>query len=399
MFINFYRRICLFVLLWLASLDGLAIETQQLTPGFYPALRVGYAWLDNVFRSEKQEKADTVFQARPMLHWKAGTVVYDLNARYQGNYGVYRVLDEQDYMDHTLSIGFGLHPTEKMALELSDRYKIGHDQPGISGTQVFAPPKPNRWHDNRFRAQFTYGRRIATAQLQLAYEEATRRFQNNQREFSDRNQHTGTATWLYHVLPKTWLVTEFQYQINDFQMNKAFDQDSDQWHVFQGASWEISAVTQGEILLGYLRSTPKDQRFFKPFSGFGARISINWQPRTYSRVTLRAERMPQLGSTASAFFLANRIGLTLQHEPTERIRIQTSAAYEKDDYSFNRFGPERQDRFLRFGLEINYAMLHWLNLGLGYSHDIRNSSLRLSDYAANTISFHVQILPEYARNP
>ncbi len=375
-----------------------AAETRLIPAGFYPSLETGLLWNDNVFRRENDEETDLLYIARPTLHWKAGTPRYDLNLNYQGNYGVYRTLNEQDYMDHAMSAGIGFQPTDKLGLEISDQYKIGHDQPGAAGTQIFSPRKPNRWHRNHFRAHLTYGRLIATAQLQLTFEETGWRYQNNRREFSDRNLHTGTAAWLYHIRPKTWLVTEFQYQIVDYQSNNPVDLDSDKWYLFQGVKWEPSPITRGQILVGYIRNIPNEKRLFREFSGIGAQASIDWRPIPYSRGTLAVERMPATGSIATSFYLASRVRLNWRHKFTELLTVQTNAAYEKDDYSFNKFGPTRKDHLLHFGLRLEYKFRPWLSMGLQYNYDFRDSSLKFSDYTNNTVGFHVQILPEYARS-
>ena len=152
-----------------------------------------------------------------------------------------------------------------------------------------------------------------------------------------------------------------------------------------GVSWEPTARTSGSIKLGWFDRTYKSARR-EDDDGFSWEVDVYYKLRTYSVFNLKSRRFSQETNGIGDAVNAQETRLDWDHDWNGRSSTRLSALFLNKDFS----GSERQDDVYGVEAAYKYAMRRWLDLGVGYRYEDRNSDLELYDYDRNRLFFEAR---------
>ncbi len=385
-----YRKISV-VFFFLAAfvlifpISAVAKVDKKVGPGLYPALTLGYGYDDNIFRTEKNQLDDFIYQATPSI------TLFSLfgKHRFEANYfvDIYRFQKKTsaDYEDQFLDGKLDLSLTRKLKAELEAAYANSHELRGASGTRIEQAREPDAWWADRYSAKVKYGRRKMKYQLALTGELYRRKYTNNFQESRSRDRSRIIGQFFWNNTAKTQTFFEAQYTNYDYYDQTApINLTSVDQRYLVGVIWDATAKSTGEFKVGYLSKNMADPSL-PDFGGWSAWSEFTYLPQKQTTLTFNLAR----GTKESSFRFASyydsyEAGVSLNHDLTRRLTFDAELRYQNDIYEMID-NSDRTDTYTNGGAGLNYEVLRWLDVGLEYVYRSRDSTYPGIDYESNAI--------------
>lgn len=175
----------------------------------------------------------------------------------------------------------------------------------------------------------------------------------------------------YAVSPASAVFVEVTGNDRNYDYNGSatdLGRDSDGYQVLAGTNFELSALLRGELAVGYLEQKFDDARLDK-IDGFGVRAELEWFPTQLTTVTFSGSRSVEDSATpGSGGYLANNVGVVVDHELLRNVILTARASYGEDEYDVVGRRDERQAA----GLSATYLLNRGLGVTGGWSFDRRD---------------------------
>jgi hypothetical protein len=331
---------------------------------------------DNLFLSNGNEKASTVYITSPgfKLDARQGATVFQ--ASYQGQVGRYSQSEDDDYVDHLVHGQFDAAFDRRNFLRLGVDYVRSHDPRG--STDRILSGHPDRYEQASPFATYALGAPGAEGRLEIYGSTLDKRYLNNRQTTAagDRTNQEFGGAFYWRVMPKTYVLAEARQTQIHYKLPGS-PLSADETRYYGGVTWEATAATTGTIKVGRL------QRQFKSdepkFSGTSWEALVTWTPLSYSKFDLYASRQSNESSGLGTFILSSLAGVTWTHAWSSVLTTGLDARYQKDEYQeFN-----RTDETKALGMKVGYRFRRWLTLGAEYTRTQRDSNTNRFEYDKN----------------
>jgi len=380
----------LLLLLVIVPVGICAAAEKRPPPGFYPDLGLEVVFDDNVRRSEDNEVEDWYTRIRPKFDWiwAFGRHVLDVSAEIDSWH--YAEESNEDAFDRYLLAELDLDISHLIDIDLATGYSRSHTLRGHDPSA--ATIDPNLWETMGASGEFIYGRRTNQMQLSLLVDHQEIEFLNNDLEGRDHDQDTIQGTIFYNWGPKTQLLfkvsrVEFDYERIYAPIIAAGDAklDSTEMGYHIGINWEASYKTSGEFSIGKTEKDMDDSRL-KSYSGLTSTLNLKWKPKSYSTVDVLLERSSQeTKQRSTSHVIRNQFSVDWDHELTRRLTMKSGITLENDKWS-----QIREDDLFDLYLGFEYSLYRWMDVGMRYAFQNRDSNIPGLDYDSNVIMFTVQ---------
>jgi len=348
----------------------------------YPALNYSLQHDDNITSAETNRIKSWISVINPglLLEAKSGANVYGLT--YDLVRGQYHSSKNDNYTDHLISLMAHVEPSSRLYSDINIYHNRTHDPRGstFSGTAAAAAQvAPDKWHETSGDLLIGIGSMQSMMRVELMGSYGNKRYDTNRAVTASRdlNTFTGGGTFFFQVKPKTSLLLEAKYKRFDYLL-KLPDLDSNDQYYYAGITWEATAKTTGTIKLGAQRKNFKDTAK-SDFSGFGWEANIDWEPLSYSTVSLGTSSLPNETDGTGSYIKSRDVNMQWNHEWSSRVSHDLHGSYTRNTY----VGATRRDTLTAVGLMLNYELQRWLTAGAGYDYSRRTSNAANSSYKRN----------------
>lgn len=379
----------------IATSGALAYEPANLRAGpvfITPTLDTEVGYTDNLFRTEDDEESTwkSVVTPRIQAWMENGLSTYSLT--YRGDDYRYFSSHDDDFYDNTVNLDIHHEFNAKNRLNAFAEYYDGHEERGTGlteggvGTLIDEPVELER---TTFGGNYTIGADSARGRVKLAAKNEDYSYQNFREytQYRDYDKDTFGGTFFWNVAPRTDLLAEVRYQDVAYDKTNALDPfgslDAEEWTYFLGAQWDATAKTSGSIRLGmYDREYDSNAR--ENDDGFSWEVDLTYKPRSYSRFNLESSRSSRETNGLGDAVNSTATTLSWDHDWASRSSTNVELLVGTDDYN----GSKREDDLFGVDASYNYAWKRWVDLGIGYRYEDRDSDLRIYDYSRN--EFYLQ---------
>jgi Putative beta-barrel porin 2 len=366
----------------------------------HPHMGAAAMYTDNVFRTNTNRRDDVFLTLSPGIQAQlpiAGRHRFLLD--YRTNVQYYQDTPSNDVQDQTGSGRFTLDFPGGLKFNLQGEHKLGHDPRGsavdIQSLEV------NKWTSNSIVGQAEY----VGAQVGVVLRTQTIRWDylnNNQAVIRDRLSHYAGMTLLGSLGPKTFALANVGVIQEIYDQNKNLD--SAIYLVSGGLRWDVTALTTGEIQVGYqflkFSRTQVDQpgpllslfrRDRDEFSNFFLSGNVYWHPSSTVTVGAQAYRtIQQTPLAGTQFFIATGVNLSVIHQWSDRLRFSANLGYETDAFSgaavVGGATVTRSDTLKNVSVGFTYRTVKWLGATFQYAFEDRSSVIDAFAYRANTFT-------------
>lgn len=346
----------------------------------------------NVLR-QANKVSDTAFVYSPEINFTGLLNKYSVELNYNGDFNKFNNNDQFDYNRHRLNLTTKLDITSKLTSNIRLGYQDTIEQPGITDTTTDTLLTFNKFNRKTASFRLLYGNRQSIGQVTLGVQYNDLKYTNNDQEFRDYKSTRITSTFYYRIASKTRLLLQASFNdlnYNDRVINNALTlNQSSQLNVFStGIEWAHSVKFQGMFTIGYQSQNYEDSNF-NDIDGLSYLLDTTWQPNTYTRITLSAERVNEESALInSSAFIANSYELSYEHNISEKTNVIANFSLQNDDIvSIN----ERTDKRNTIELGVQHDLRTWLTLGLNLKREERKSDISTFEFDANIAELSINI--------
>ncbi len=366
-------------------------ETQ-----LFPAVRIDYVSIDNLYRQATDEVSGTGVVVKPELVWRADRRLLTLDAQYTGGFGMYSE-DGLDYDDHFFRLqGVGdISSKQRLATNLSFR-KIHEDQ-GVGQTASVVGQLDELIEISVLSAQaeYTYGAKDARGNLSggLLLQSVS---YTNLEEFIDGDDYSHVrpyAVFSLRLSPDTRLLAEVRFDTLDFDDDS---RDRQETSLLAGVGLSTSSKLSGDARIGMVRAS-FDENSNADTTELIAEVGVDYAPRSFSRFSFSFDRNFETvdqNDTNAGRSVIDDASIVWTHDWSSR--YQTQARLSLLDY--DRECPFIDDQTVGAGIELNYQVRRWLQLGISGAQASRTvsacdntaDSLKDLDYDRTVVGAHIR---------
>jgi len=362
---------------------------------FYPALRSGFTYTDNVF-NDSSKVDDLIWEVEPRLaiqsDWKRHSLSF---------YGLVRHLSyfdqtSENQTDVTLRSDLRVDVARSTSLSLEARYADVHEERGtddlIGGLNPGDPAEPTE------RAMMGAG--LAVRQdfnrlhLETGADYDSIRYENTPVvgggppiDNQDRNRNVTSAfvSAGYEFLPKMRVFARVKWNERDFLTavdDAGFNHDSHGWTLDAGLTLLDSQMLTGEVYATYFEQDFDDPAF-APSRGPGFGANLRWYATMLTTVTLDASRRVEDTSvTGASSYVATTVDFALCHELMRNFTVTARAGLENQ--AFDRL--DRTDDVFFAAVGARYLLNENFELGADWRLLDRASDDKAVEFDTNRIS-------------
>ena len=353
-----------------------------------PTLNTRAEYIDNLFRSENDEKSTWATKYTPAVRaWmQSGLNIYSL--RYEAEISNYASSHDDDFTDQTVNLDIHQEFNARNTLNLKGEFYDGHEERGSGLSDGFGRQidEPVEYERSMYGGDYTFGAASSKARLTLAAKVEEYEYKNlrDLTQFRDRERDTMGATLFVAIAPKTDVLVEVRQIENEYDAADPNFQggslDSEEYNYYVGASWDATAKTSGSVRVGwYDRDFESGLR--KDADGFSWEADVTYSPRTYSQWNLQGRRYFQETTGLGDAINTNEASLSWNHKWSDHSRTELGLTFASEDY----IGSDRDDDRLDFEAGYYYGWRRWLDLGIGYRLEDRDSTLDAQTYTRNVL--------------
>lgn len=351
----------------LAQKNALGIPVGSFT--LLPSLKLSSSYDDNVFLRQDDTAKDVLFTAQPTVNlqsnWSDNALslgAYLIDTRYakytQNNSDQYQfsgdgslTVNRSWTVKGSASYGHLIEPRGTPGDDFTAGRFAFYDATNLSGDLLF----------RLNRVLFTGG--ISTNRR--TYDD--RRVGSVTMDQSYRNHHIDTLSLRvdYQLDATTSLFASGSPDRYVYSSrNPLLDRSSKGFSALAGVNTELTRLIKGELGIGYLEQNFKSPGFAS-FHGFNYSADINYTPTALTTVHFSADRSLQnSGLPQVPGVLTSEFRLTVEHELTRKINLQTFVEHDNDRYR----GITRTDNRLYLGASANFAVHRSITLSPFYKY-------------------------------
>ena len=362
--------------------------------GIHGLLNASVAYNDNIYLSETDEDADTIFTISPGLELSTGDESRSkMSLRFVENILFY--MDETDNNRALENIDFLFsHGGEGQKLKLTVAAGFHHNQ-SASGRDTYTKGTMTRSYNYYANGIVSYKLGEKTS-VRSGFKWTGLTYQNSSAKFyyNDRQQYSIPLYLYYAVTEKlnAGLTAEYRYvdlATSGWNRQRGLSAGTEQVWFFglsaEGNAWEKLSLN------GRIGVTTSDysRRTIDNLDGkdtFGMSITADYQATEKLSTALTLNRDFELGSAAEGI-LATGATLSANYRIDDFWSANASLGYRLDDYRSS----AREDDIYKASVGASYAINEWASAYANYSLAIDESNQKGSDYTNNIVTVGVSL--------
>lgn len=339
-----------------------------------PALDVGAAYDDNVYRTATAKKHDFFYTITPSFDLRSDWSRHLLELSGSFTRDQYNSRRSENRNDWYVAGNGRLDIDRDAALTANGSYNVQHE-PRYSADQPGTAAEPTQYAILHGGSTLSYTPNRFGVELGGSYDrydfDPTKLtgggvFDNRDR---DRDQYRGTAKASYEFAPGYALFLRGTYDARRFDTAAGQARDSHGYRADAGATMFLTHLLQGEIFVGFV-----SQKFKAPFKSASAvdyGASLHWYATSLMTVHLSASRLFHDTTIAGASATDDQsVSLAVDYELLRNLILQAHV-----DLTDSRFlGTGRDDKLLETGFTAKYLINRYLSADAGYAYQRRSSS-------------------------
>jgi|GEM_PF-2317787 len=330
-----------------------------------PLLEIGIKTDDNYLNQYRGGVSSNVFTEAPSvffgmddgvnkyettLGFESGRFSADCNDNYLDSYFEFRGHREPNYSSRWDFTVDARHVTEPRGTGSTFGASKRFDEPITYDVQKAA-------------VNYEYGALSTQARFAVNAQLYSRRY-NNFRTFSAFQDYASFlfgSGFYYSISRKTETFIELSQDTIRYERvyTDGLFRDSYDTRASLGLQWEATALTTGRAKIGLQRKSFHNSHR-ENFSGVSWKVDVDWQPLSYSTVTLTSSSNAKDTTLSADYLKETLVGIVWQHDWREYFTSTVRWANLQEEYIGGSF--DRTDETRIFDLNVKYPLLPWLGI-------------------------------------
>lgn len=379
------------VLVNLALLNStvMAVEPQsiQTDSGFdiTPLLSTSLKFDDNIASTSANETDSWIFNVIPTFEAKRDDGVSITEFKAGIYHGQYFSNSEDNYTDATLGGLYETRFSEQTLFNIKSDLVWAHEDRGTGITEGAGnlEEEPALFNTQTVSGFYEYGLKSTPARIRTIAKFFNKQYSNLEETTQYRNYDSvlGGLNLFYDTQSGASAV--FEVSVDDISydfVDPAATRDSKDTVVKTGAEWEISAVTTGELKVGYQKKDFEDAER-EDFNGVAWNVNVNWTPLTYSEFNIGTGRRAKDPLQGGDYIKETSFILGWTHDWSEVVSTNLNYNRMEEDY----VGVVRTDKVNAYNFSVTYAFRRFIDVSLFTSVTDKTSTIPTIKFDRNIV--------------
>lgn len=370
-----------------------------------PVLDTDFLHIDNVAYASDEDAAITSWVGVVSPQIRAVTEISgnEVELGYRLERGEYFSSSADNYTDHYLHADGDFVFSERSKFTARANFVDGHDDRGRVYSNGFgnALAEPDTFRNANIDGTLSYGNVSSTGRIALSggyevmnYDDRSEVLEFRDSaflRFRDREYFRYGAAFYYRVAPSTNLVVDANRQeiTYDETQNPLNSLDSDENSILAGLTWQTNDYTRSFAKVGY-KQKKFDSVGRDDFSGVAWEVGMAYQPVSYSEVKVETSADTRETNSDADYIRSRDYSVSWKHAWVERFTTTARIAYATDDFE-GQAGTQSQDETTKVTLGADYNFRRWLQLGIFYQINERDSNRDTIDYDRDVIGLSAKV--------
>ncbi|MBL4576028.1 MAG: outer membrane beta-barrel protein [Opitutaceae bacterium] len=361
----------------------------------FPSVELGVGYDDNIGRASTNQTESVGFTISPELQLRSQWGQHELNLSAQSQSNLYAEDSDLNYTDYSVGVDGRLDVSSSTNIEAEASYSELNEELGTvtAPTGAADPVEYTSW-DVGVQLNQRFNR--LTGELEGTYGELDYDDVSNlvggiiDNDIRDRATAEVRLRLGYDVNPGVNLFVEGAVNEVDYDQAPpvvAVNRDSDGYRVGAGATFELTTLITGEIVVGYLEQS-YDSAALADVSGLAADVDVAWYVTPLTTVSLGAgSEVQQSDTTGSGGFVSQYVELGVDHELLRNVILSADGSFTNNSFE----GIAREDDVVSFAVAAEYLINRNMSLKARYSYEERDSNVAGRDYDRNRIGLILRL--------
>ncbi len=370
-----------------------------------PVLNTDFLHIDNVTYASEQDAEITSWVGVVSPELRAVTELNgnEIELGYRLERGEYFSSAADNYTDHFLHADGDFVFSERSRFSARANFEDGHDDRGRVYSNGFgnALSEPDTYKNANLDGTLSYGGLSSKGRVEVSagYEvmnyddrpEVLEFRDTNFLRYRDRDYFRYGAAFYYRVAPSTNLVLDANRQeiTYDEQQQGQSSLDSIENTVLAGLTWQANDYTSSFAKIGYTQKK-FDAAGREDFSGVAWEVGMAYKPVTYSQIKVATSADTRETNSEADYIQSRDYSVSWEHAWLERFSTTARVAFATDDYE-GQASDLREDETTKITLGADYDFRRWLQLGVFYQINERDSNRETIDYDRDVIGLTAKV--------
>lgn len=349
-----------------------------------PIINTGYKYDNNIFSEGNNTTGSGIFTLAPAAKFLLDDGVNNIQLDIGIEKGIYVDSADDSYIIGNLLIKSHLESSSRSRfdIELEANKEIEPRGTGITEGLGDTVDEPLSYNEQSAQLTYEYGTLGASGRIAVMgryYNKDYTNF-NDVTQFRSFDKSTLGATFFYTTNASTDAFFEIKASPIKYELNEAISRDSDVYSLLLGIKWEATALTSGSFKIG------QEQKKFsnsnrENFKGISWEGNINWQPLTYTTLTLETSRTAKDPDVQGDYISESIYSVNWRHEWNSKISSSLNFSYVRENYT----GFERLDKSNNLFASVNYEFKRWIDIALYTEYTDQDSTREAIVYDKSVI--------------
>lgn len=351
---------------------------------FIPNINADVLYDDNVTNSSSAEINSLVVIGGGDFLLEAQKNTNKYKFQYVIEKGVYLDSEEDNYIDHELTLGGLWELNSSKSISLDGSYQRGHEErgTGFSRGEGRLLLEPDLYAEYGVSTTVVLGSEKSRLSLETLLGVDRLDYSEELNDNRNRTNKNGRVSLFFKAAGKTSLVAEVGHWRITYDEPRLGEEtlDSNETDYLVGVDWE-SAKSELSARIGR-RTKSFDSDGRGSFSGTRWSGTLRWMPLTYSTLEITTERKTEEMRGDGDYVDITSNSASWDHSWSERLSSELTYSLEKIDYqgADPRLG---RDTYKGIGAALRYQMKRWIMLRAGYDKRINGSTDDIFSYTRN----------------
>ncbi len=379
----------------------------------HPYAKASMGYTDNIFKESRSEKGSMIYTVEPGILFQLPILTHFIQLNYhcriERSERFHQEYDTEDhFLDGFINLNFG-----RLAIALTDRWQRATNPPDYQGDIR------DQYYQNQFTGEVSY-KLARRYKIRVFYTNEFRNYGNYRArpgaydpELDNYWKNEYGFTFYYRIFPLTSVLIEYAFtDINNKDLDLAFDTDSENHRVWVGVKWEPTAKITGVIKGGFTRRDYDDDAV-DDWDGFGLKVNTTYNFSSFTKFSVQAFREP-IDTTVTTesvritptgrrivssgdygtYYISTGVQFSVEQKfpAIHGLSARLYFSYTNDDYQEKGiFKEERDDDRYRYGIDVKYNPRKWFSAEVGYYYLTNESNFDWEDYRENMVIAHISL--------
>ena len=338
-----------------------------------PIINAGYKYDNNIFSQEDDTKESGIFMFSPTTNFLLNDGVNSYQVDIGAQWGMF--IDSSDDNSFAGDLGFKTHlepsSRSRFDIELEANKKVETRGTGITEGLGDFVDEPLSYNEQLAQLTYEYGSLSSSARIAFMGSYYNKNYTNFDAitQFRNFNKSTVGSTFYYSTNSNTDAFLELKGGSTKYDLSENVSRDSDDFTAYVGVEWEATALTSGSFKIGQEEKDFSDAGR-EDFKGVSWEGNINWQPLTYTTLSLTTSRSTKNPDVQGDYIKESIYGANWTHEWNEKVTSTLNYSYRHEDYS----GFERVDKNNNYYADVIYQFKRWADISLYMEYTDKDST-------------------------